>query len=308
MVACALHTTWLLKETIDSKARKCIFIGYPYGQKAYKLYDLETHSTLVSRDVIFFEQSFPYHNEQSIQQVYNPDFVSFGHDDVSPSVSFPENNNLPSTASSQLSPHTSMIHTFSSNSTHDSSSSPSHNSSILNSSSNPCAEHNSLFPSTTLPPIRHSPRKIIPSTKLFDFVNTYVHHTTIIQSISNSESQSFAVNSCQVAEPKYYHQAKKDPNWIEAMNKELQALTKNETWELTMLPEGKKAIGCKWVYKTKLNHDGTVERFKARLVAIGYQQVEGQDFTQNFSPVAMLATVRVVIALATIHQWHKVST
>lgn len=74
------------------------------------------------------------------------------------------------------------------------------------------------------------------------------------------------------------------------MEKELQALEANETWVLTSLPRGKKAIGSKWVYKTKLKLDGIVERHKDRLVSIGYQQLEGQYFTQSFSLVAKLAT------------------
>ena len=59
------------------------------------------------------------------------------------------------------------------------------------------------------------------------------------------------------------------------MDKEIQALEKNHTWELTPLPPGKTPIGCKWIYKVKLNPDGTVERYKTRLVAKGYTQREG---------------------------------
>lgn len=156
----------------------------------------------------------------------------------------------------------------------------------------------SPIPSHTpiIPVRRHSTRQVVPSTKLNDFVNTYVpHHNE--SSISSSKSQSFAVNSSHITEPKYYNQAKKDPNWISAMKKEIEALEANETWELTSLPEGKKAIGSKWVYKTKLKPDGGIERHKERLIAIGYQQIEGQDFTQTFSPVAKLATVRLLLPL-----------
>lgn len=77
-----------------------------------------------------------------------------------------------------------------------------------------------------------------------------------------------------VNEPTTFEQAKKEKGWVEAMNKELFALEQNQTWELTTLPHGKKAIGSKWIYKVKFKPDGDVERLKARLVAKGYNQVK----------------------------------
>lgn len=62
------------------------------------------------------------------------------------------------------------------------------------------------------------------------------------------------------------------------MQQELDALKENGTWSLQLLPSNKKAIGCKWVYKIKFRSDGTVERYKAWLVAKGYKQVEGLDY------------------------------
>ena len=88
------------------------------------------------------------------------------------------------------------------------------------------------------------------------------------------------------------------------MQAEIQALQQNQTWTLTPLPPHKTAIGCRWVYKIKYKADGTVERYKARLVAKGYTQLEGLDFLDTFSPVAKLTTVRLLLALAALHNWH----
>lgn len=63
------------------------------------------------------------------------------------------------------------------------------------------------------------------------------------------------------------------------MISEIESIERNQTWELTMLPKGITPIGVKWVYKTKLNEDGNVEKYKARLVAKGYAQCYGVDYT-----------------------------
>ena len=92
---------------------------------------------------------------------------------------------------------------------------------------------------------------------------------------------------------------KEKPKWKEAMEKEMKSLKDNEVWELTSLPPGKKAVGCKWVYKVKINNDGSVERYKARLVARGFDQRYGSDYDETFCPVVRLESLRTLIALST---------
>lgn len=92
-------------------------------------------------------------------------------------------------------------------------------------------------------------------------------------------------------------------NWVQAINNEIEALEQNKTWEITELHLGKLAIGLKWVYKIKRHPDGRIDRYKFRLVAKGFHQIEGIDYTESFSPVAKLVIVRVLLAVATARGW-----
>jgi len=100
----------------------------------------------------------------------------------------------------------------------------------------------------------------------------------------------------QVPEPNTYSQAQQYPEWTQAMHQELTALEQNGTWVLTSLPLGQRALTSKWVYKIKFKPDGTVARYKARLVIRGFEQVKDKDYKHTFSPVAKLTTVRLFIA------------
>ena len=77
----------------------------------------------------------------------------------------------------------------------------------------------------------------------------------------------------------------------------------NQTWETALLPKNKAAIGCKWVFKIKYKANGTIERYKARLVAKRYTQTEGIDYLDTFSPVAKMTTIRLLLSFASIYNW-----
>ena len=95
--------------------------------------------------------------------------------------------------------------------------------------------------------------------------------------------------------------AQKSQEWADAMQAEMDSLRDHDVWELVELPEGRKPVGSKWVFKLKTNADGSVERCKARLVAQGYSQKEGLDYDETFSPVVRPESVRSVIACSNLY-------
>ena len=80
-------------------------------------------------------------------------------------------------------------------------------------------------------------------------------------------------------------------------------IEKNQTWELVDRPQHKKVIGVKWIYRTKLNYDGSVNKHKARLVVKGYVQIYGVDFSETFAPVARIDTIRMLLVLTAQKGW-----
>jgi len=104
-------------------------------------------------------------------------------------------------------------------------------------------------------------------------------------------------------EPICFEQVVGNPKWDNVMNEEMAALDANATWELVALPEDKKAIGCKWVYKVKHNADGSMSRYKTRLVAKGYAQTYGINYEETYSPVAKMITIRAIIAMVVAKGW-----
>ncbi|KAJ9541655.1 hypothetical protein OSB04_028161 [Centaurea solstitialis] len=108
-------------------------------------------------------------------------------------------------------------------------------------------------------------------------------------------------DSGDLNEPTSYGEAvsgSESEQWQEAMKAEMQSMYDNQVWELTDLPQHCKAVGRKWVFKKKTDMDGNVHTFKARLVAKGFTQTHGIDYDETFSPVAMLKSIRILMAIS----------
>ncbi len=107
-------------------------------------------------------------------------------------------------------------------------------------------------------------------------------------------------------EPETYKEAVMGPDsekWLDAMRSELKSMADNQVWNLVDPLDEVRPIECKWVFKKKIDADGNVHIYKARLVAKGFRQIQGVDYDETFSPVAMLKSIRILLAIAAYHDY-----
>jgi transposase InsO family protein len=115
-----------------------------------------------------------------------------------------------------------------------------------------------------------------------------------------------ASTDCDVDTPKTWRQLLKSPNkhrWLKAADEEFASLLGMQTWKLVPRPEKRKVIKSKWVFKVKRRPDRTIQKLKARLVAMGYSQVHGLDYDEVFSPTLRLETLRLILSLLACRNW-----
>jgi hypothetical protein len=123
-----------------------------------------------------------------------------------------------------------------------------------------------------------------------------------------NESVELFVTATSHGEPRSYREAvdpanPDSPLWIAAVEAELKSLQDHGTWKVVPRPEGKRIVSCKWVWRIKTKPDGSVERYKARLVARGFTQTRGVDYNETFAPVTRLDTLRLLAATAAQREW-----
>ncbi|KAL4320319.1 hypothetical protein GQ457_18G003820 [Hibiscus cannabinus] len=310
----------------------CVFIGHPKNMKGYRLFNLDTKEVFVSRDVVFCEQSFPF-QKQVVLPVSDNNAgvdvflhrnrmknccpgVSSGNASLNSTSDVLETGANFSSASQQQDVHPEQITDFQQ---HNNSAQPSdvHQNSNQKQSSD-CLDvtHNtSSLPLEVLSDsievaarptrVRHLPPKFRDYQVSLPKARTSPHSIAQVLSYNKlSASHSSYINNIDILpEPKNYKQAVLHDCWQTAMREEIEALERNHTWDLVSLPPGKQTIGCKWVYKTKLKSDGSLERYKARLVAKCYTQQPGVDYLDTFSPVAKMTSIKTLLAVASAKEW-----
>jgi len=331
-----------VKDKFTPRGRKCVFLGYPFGQKGWKVFDLETQDFFVSRDVIFHETIFPYAMSCPLAppppQRLPSDAAVFDDPPIGPFlVASPDPQ---PTVSDRGSNGPRFALPASSSSPAESAPPPAAESSFRPSpaapdTSPPAASPEAVAqsmpsPDSHPPGLRRTGRPTVKPAKYHDYLcynarspDPILHDSSssaapyskgssgtryplahFVTSTKFSPSyQQFLAALTRVVEPTSFHAAVRDPQWRQAMAEEIAALEKNDTWSLTDLPMGKKPISCKWVYRVKYNADGSIQRYKARLVIRGDHQVEGFDFNETFAPVAKMTSVRIFLSVAVAKGW-----
>ncbi|RVW47551.1 Retrovirus-related Pol polyprotein from transposon RE1 [Vitis vinifera] len=257
------------QDKLSAKAMKCLFLGYSRLQKGYRCYSLETHRYFISADVTFFEDS-PFFSTTSeslpVSEVLPIPIVS--PPDAMPPRPLQVYHRRPRVVAPLPFPEA---------------------------------------PADSLPIPSASPAPALPSPNDLPIVvrkgtrstrNPHPIYNFLSYHRLSSPYSAFVSAISSVSLPKSTHEALSHPGWRQAMVDEMAALHSNGTWDLVVLPSGKSTVGCRWVYAVKVGPDGQVDRLKARLVAKGYTQVYGSDYGDTFSPVAKIASVRLLLSMA----------
>jgi len=259
------------RNKLSSRSAICVFLGYGEGKRRYRCFDPITQKLYVSRHVVFLKHIFFFSIPSTTHSLTKSDIIR-----IDPFSEDSGNDTFP---------HVRSICTHNSTGTD----------TLL--SSTPEAPFSSTAPQASSeivdPPPRQSIR-IRKSTKLPKFA----------YSCYSSLFTSFLASIHCLFEPSSYKEAILNPFWQQVMHKKLSTLHKIDTWDLVPLPPGKSVVGCRWVYKIKTNSDGSIERYKARVVAKGYSQQYGMDYEETFASVAKMTIICTLIIVASIHQWH----
>lgn len=281
---------------LSPKSEQCIMLGYQPGVKGWKLLRLKDKKSIVSRDVIFDETRFPSFSvsELPLSTPYINPYSSF----ISPPVLPHTTHTHPSLVSSSPISHAIEVPSD------DSLPEPTDAEPLSDSPSDhqPQLSESSDDPITAAAPLAHDATPE-PEHSITRFIATSTPRSDCNFPLMPLErpDEHFSLMCSSDAEPSSYKAAMRDSakdDWHAAMTSEHASLQKCKVWSLVPLPSGKKAIGCRWVYKLKRDAVGNIIKYKARLVAKGYTQVPGIDYFDTFAPVAKFQTIRTLLALA----------
>ena len=272
---CFVHILTPRQDKLSAKATKCIFLGYSRLQKGYRCYSPQTHRYFLSADVTFFEDSPFFSSSESLPVT---DVLPL------PIISPPIFDNVSS--------HPLQVYHR-------------RHSAVVPLPSVEAPADSLPIPSTSvtpaLPLVDNLPIALQKGNRSTS--NPHPIYNFLSYHRLSSPYSTFVSIISSVFLPNNTNEALSHPSLRQALVDEMVVLHSTGTWDLVVLPFGKFPVGCCWVYTVKVGPDGQVDRLKARLVAKGYTQVYGFDYGDTFSPVAKIASVRLLLSLAAMCSW-----
>ena len=310
---CYYHVPASLRQKLDPKSRKAVFVGYPLDTKGYKVYDPISQTFYRSRNVVFNENEFYTFNDENKLNV-SGDYCIFP----------PEYENCEVTEAEQITQTANELHEnvvipmaelniqdieqvgVFNNNIHGSEQVGVINNNIRGSEQVGVQNNDALvqktYEETFMKQVEALPAKRQSKPKVhFDEAN--VLHDQIPTASLTDTTISLTSEICEPKSIKDALNSVHSEEWKKAMNSEYSSLMKNKTWTLVPRPADINVVGNRWLYKLKRNGDGTINRFKSRLVAQGFTQTHGIDYDEVFSPVARNSAIRCLLALANANDW-----
>ncbi|GJY37099.1 putative RNA-directed DNA polymerase [Tanacetum coccineum] len=316
-------------DKLGSRSEKCVMMGYSSVKKGYRLYSLDKHQFIYSRDVKFFETVFPFKDSDLNSSVSSSNvFQDINHlnffDLDYPKIPSYENSDDPSLNSDSVD-HSDSSHSPVSSENDDTNDIPdsgidadisdhfyaTEDEHVTTLEENIMSEGNEdINPMTNsqgTQNLRISSRQYVFPKNYNDFVVESKVKYSLEKFVSyaklNTENLCFVTGLNKSHEPKTFSEASRYSHWTDAMNKKMEALLRNDTWDLVDLPKDRKAISSKWLWKIKFKSSGEIVRYKARLVALGCNQREGIYYEETFSPVVKMTTVRCLLNIVVLNDW-----
>ncbi|RVW83276.1 Retrovirus-related Pol polyprotein from transposon TNT 1-94 [Vitis vinifera] len=294
------------------RANKCIFLGYSPTQKGYKCYSPTNKRFYTTMDVSFFEHVFFYPKFHVQGESMNEHQVWESHLEVY--LLFTQSHQILPNSCPLSCPHP-CRHQSSQPSTQMFLLPRRKRQELEHGSQSTCGQYidsNSSLPEENIgedragevliPSIDDSTLPIALRKGVRRCTDHPIGNYVTYEGLSPSY-RAFATSLDDTQVPNTIQEALKISEWKKAVQDEIDALEKNGTWTITDLPVGKRPVGCKWIFTIKYKADGSVERFKARLVARGFTQSYGIDYQETFAPVAKLNTIRILLSLAVNQDW-----
>ncbi|KAL8118058.1 hypothetical protein AgCh_015817 [Apium graveolens] len=267
----------------DAKADEGIFVGYAVG-KAYRVYNLRTSIVFESIHVVFDDKKIEGIKDGDYHESLKFDNVEMVSDDESDQETLSKDNADKSTTNEAQNSTSVELHNASSV----------RRQSVLSVGRQPASSVDNIEVSSSRANLPQ-PRKW---TKDHPFELIIGDVSSRVQTRRATQEECLYSSFMSKEKPKKVEETLLDPDWILAMQEELNQFERNKVWKLVPKPTGKNPIDTKWVLRNKMDENGIVVRNKARLVAKGYCQQEGIDFDETFAPVARLEAIRIFLAYA----------